>query len=101
MGIDVGASIVAGLPKKDLEHLVAEDQDFDDWYDREGLDRISPYYDAGDHDCIFGVCVVNVDYTYMELGEKEEFSKDVKNAFEKFKEITGMDGKLYLSLDVW
>ena len=65
MGIDVGASIVVGRPKKELEHLVGEDQDFDDWWDSQGLDVTSPYFDADPSDCIFGVCVVNVDHTYM------------------------------------
>ena len=90
MGIEYSASIIVGLHRDALEN--SDDETI------ESLDMCPPYYDGSDQ-AIVGVTVfASGDYS------ASEFTWDqakVDAAFVKFKEITGQDGRLYLTPCGW
>ncbi len=93
MGVEYSARIVVGLPHEELEEFL---QDMEDPYDL-GLYIVSPYYDADYCDCLFGVLVQSCnDYSYVQLNTNK-LMLDTDEAQRKFKEITGKEGRLYLS----
>lgn len=94
MGIDVGCALVVGLPFYDV---VESGDEYYEKYDFT-LSRVSPLYDCPSDECLLGVPVAREDYTYREI--KGDILQLVEDAKEKFKQITGKDGKLYVSADV-
>lgn len=92
MSISYDAVIVVGLPFNE----VCEDSD--EFYDKyeDKLDRISPYFDASNDDCLIGITYASsCDYQYKELAS--EFTMKANLAL--FKQITGKEGKVYLSVN--
>lgn len=97
MGIEYSARIVVGLPKDELDDYFEGIEDVCQHVEDSGLYVVSPYYDADYDDCLFGVLVQSCyDYSYSEIDESE-WSENVAAAHEKFTEVTGKVGKLYLS----
>lgn len=93
MGVDTRAVIVIGLPSGELP------QQFSD-VDEYGLESISPSYDAEIKYCIIGLPLYQTsDYHYKEIS-LDDIDK-VSSLKTKFKKITGMDGKVYLSPLIW
>lgn len=90
MGMYYKAKLVVGLP---YGELVFDLEDEDDLLDE--LDRASPYYDCDQDDMIFGVEIAATsDYSH------QEFTYDqakVDSAKLEFKELTGKEGRLFLS----
>lgn len=106
MGIDIGARVVVGLPAGEIdvdEETLEEHYDgsLGEWAYENGLNRTSPYFDADDEDCLIGVVLADVDYTYTEMGDLQDLVAEVEAAQKKFKEVTGKEGKLYVSPNVW
>lgn len=102
MGIDIGSSLVVGAPKSDY-NIEEIDYDGEYWYERyeSWLSRVSPYYDAEDDDCIFGIEITSPDdFSYGELN-CETLMDDINAAKKKLKEVFGIDAKLYVSPNVW
>lgn len=110
MGIYYSAEIVVGLPYDELEDHYnftlpvdkedADEEDFDEgfyeWYEGLGLSRISPYYDAGNGDCLIGISVIcSGNYSYREF--QKGFQEKVEQAEHKFYDATGLQGKVYLT----
>jgi len=93
MGVEYSAVIVVGLPRKELRNL---DNLADMLYKDESLQVIPPYYD-GDNSgyAIIGIPIYSSpDYAPSEL----KMDCDViQEAFTRFKELTNLDAKIYLS----
>lgn len=95
MSVEYSARLVVGLPYGELKEWFNFLDDF--WDYEEHLDQVSPYFDADKEDCLYGVVVKKCnDYSYSEVDEKS-FPNDVQRAHKKFKDVTGKEGKLYLS----
>lgn len=93
MGIEYSARIIVGLTHEELEDFLVG---VEDPYDV-GLYMVSPYFDADYCDCLFGVIVQSCnDYSYVEV-DTNKLMLNIDEAHQKFKEITGKSGQLYLS----
>lgn len=88
MSISYDAVLVFGLPYSEIENA-------EELTDDSILDLIWPYYDASPIYCLAGITVLKSDL--YDLVDIPSISKEVEIAAIKFKEITGLDGKLYLS----
>ncbi len=94
MGIDIGCALVVGLPF----YEVVEDEEFF-WRSYEGsLSCFSPYYDAEYGDCLIGISLGGTDYKYEEL--TENVSAEIVKARKYFKDITGLDAKVFVTPNV-
>lgn len=86
MGIEYKAAIMVGLPREafmDLDQL-------EEWLDNEDLEVCAPYYDA-----IVGLHYrTSADYAAIELVWDQGL---IDRKLAEFKELTGMDGKVWLS----
>ena len=91
MSIDYAARIVVGLPVSDIPL----EEGVHDMYDI-GLEYSHPYFDCGDEVSLGCVIVLSApDYDYRVLpGNLAELTS---YASEKFKRITGLEGKVYLT----
>lgn len=92
MGISTKASIFVGLPREDFE----DDEQLQEWLDNGDLDCCSPYFDGcGDDSAICGIEVVKSEYS----GAAEFVWDQPKcdKARSEFKELTGLDAKVWLS----
>jgi len=94
MGIDIGSKLIVGLPANELL------QYHEDKIHNGDLSTSSFYYDAGFEDQIAGIDVYGTDSNAKEI-DFLILSDKFLEASKKFKEITGLDGKLYLCPNVW
>jgi len=114
MGISIGCAIVVGLQGEDLYDLLSEErqQQIDDggWYEvlgeedgGLGLDAFPPAFDCDPQYNYWGIEVYKSygDGKEISEGEFDQFRERVIAAREKFKSITGLDGKLYITPNVW
>lgn len=97
MSIDIGASLIVGLPFNEIEVFDDVDDIMEYFYDL-GLDCVSPQFDCDQSACVIGVHVAGEDYTYEEI---TDLTDKVMSAKEKFHEITGLEAKVYVSPNVW
>lgn len=97
MGIDIGASVIVGKPYKDFD--IPGDSDRLDFFEELGLECLSPCFDADVEYCVFGVKVLNVDYTYKRV--PYDITRLINEANKEFRSLTGMDGEVYFGPDVW
>lgn len=87
MGMYYQAKLIVGLPEDEIE---IDDEDI-----LENMDRACGYYDGGPDATILGVEIEETgDYQAKEI--TIDPSK-IEAAKVKFRELTGQDGKLYLS----
>lgn len=93
MSVEYGAVIVLGLPYHELENpkkvvdLVYEDE----------LSRVGPYYDADAEDCVYGVILAESDdYSWKEL---ELGAVEIAKAHERFTDLTGQVGRVFISVN--
>lgn len=86
MSINYQACLILGLPTKELIDNGYEH------YESEDIRLISPSYD-GDIELV-GIAVRSVEDFYMCV---ENLNDEVNEAKRKFKEETGLEGKLYLT----
>lgn len=96
MSVEVGAVLIFGLHYD----LIPKDTPYlEDYPENYGLQYASPYYDSPTNSWVYGVIIseVETECTAISTGVIE---KGVEAAKEKFKELTGLDGKLYLSTHV-
>lgn len=94
MSIDYRAVLVIGLPRDELreweDRIEEEDEEWDSY-----LDGFSPYYDSGS--LLLGIDVATTyDYSIKELDE-ELLTVGILAAKREFEEITGLEGKLFLT----
>lgn len=106
MGIDTSAMLILGLTAEELKASFTDEQreklDELGWYGYVGqdgglgLEYASPYYDSDTQDRVWGVTVACTgDYQARRVPPG---LKDALEAAEKkFREATGLEGKLYLS----
>jgi len=90
--MSISAVLIVGLEydQFDPEHI-------DNALDMGELDSASPYYDAAREDCIFGITVVG---DYSGAIDLEVLNDDIKDAHREFKELTGLDGKIFVAPNV-
>jgi hypothetical protein len=87
MGMYYKAKLIVGLPQDEIE--LDDEEILDD------MDRACGYYDGGSDATILGVTVASSgDYSAEEVDL--DLAK-IDDAKAKFRELTGQDGKLYLS----
>ena len=70
-----------------------------DFFEELGLECLSPCFDADVEYCVFGVKVLNVDYTYKRV--PYDITRLINEANKEFRSLTGMDGEVYFGPDVW
>ncbi len=93
MGIDNGAALVIGVHRKDLP------PEGDEWLDNGDIDVFAPYYDGtGEPDAVCGVVVVETDWN--KVIDIAEFGEAIKKASAEFSNVTGMVGRMYLTLNI-
>ena len=92
MSITYSAELVVGLRFKDLSHNVA----YEDLVDHGDLYRFSPYFDAPNDDCVYGVPVFGSgSYSYSGVSLP---SPELSEAFEEFHRLTGQYGQVILTV---
>jgi len=92
MSVEYNAAIVVGADWRDINEEDAEK--IDDLICCGDLHDFPPFYD-GCREGLFGLYIVNSpDYSYCEV---EYTVQDIDAAKQKFKELTGMEGKVYLT----
>lgn len=92
MGINYKATIIVGAP---TEMLNLEDGSYE-YADEVGMDVVCAYYDASDDARLIGYKVFTSGvYDWKEIPSTFE----VENLKQKFKKITGIEAKLYLSCE--
>ena len=93
MGIEYNAAIVVGAAWEDVDGNSQED--IQELVESGDLHDFPPFFD-GYREGLFGLYIVNSpDYSYCEM---EHTAEDVEVAKQKFKELTGIDGKIYLTV---
>lgn len=100
MGIDIGAGILLGRTKKDIEESIGEQEDFQDWVEENGFEELSPYFDAEPDHCFYGVMIYQTMYTARAL-DLNDLAEECSEACDAFTEVTGLTGKVYLSPHVF
>lgn len=106
MGIDTSAMLLVGLTAEELKAgFTAERREKLDelgWYEyvggdgELGLENASPYYDSDYQDRVWGVGVARTD-DYQACRVPPGLKDALEAAEKKFREATGLEGKLYLS----
>lgn len=94
MGMSISGVLIVGLPFDEVC------EDYEDFYENyeDVFERISPYYDADNSDCVIGFVVAQGYYTFNEITDEDiAFIPSLKAAF---KENTGKDAKLYVMPNV-
>lgn len=99
MGIDIDSVLIVGLSYEELfddefleSHNIDKEEDWE-YYDE--LTRVSPHYDAYDRECLYGINVRSWGNTI------EEVYESMQQASDRFTALTGKQGKVYQSQDVW
>lgn len=94
MGIDVGCALVVGLP---FYEVVESSGEYYEKYE-DVLDIASPTFDC-DHDrCLLGVFIASEYYEYQEItGDVQSL---IDEALDRFRQVTGKQGKLYVTANV-
>ncbi len=96
MGIRYSAAVVVGLPWGDVEVTRDEHVDFQDWIDDNDMEVIDPYYDADREECLVGfVYKQSGDYSWSSF---EWYQDKIDKLKQDFKQATGLEPKVYLSL---
>lgn len=96
MSVDTSAVLIFGLHydliPKDATYLENDPEDYE-------LQYVSPYYDSSRSDWVYGVrlCGVEEGSTIINAGK---LGAALGRDEIRFKELTGLDGKLYLSTHV-
>jgi hypothetical protein len=96
MGIRYSAAVVVGLPWANVVGVVDVGDDFQNWIDDNDMEVVDSYYDADREDCLFG-------FVYKQSGDYSwswfEWDQDkIDKLKQDFKQATGLEPKVYLSL---
>lgn len=94
MGIDYQGAVIVGLHVEDL----INHEKYEEFVDG-GLDQASPYYDGFDQ-AILGVFAECSD-TYSASEITGSVDAKIRAAKDKFKEKTGLDGKVWITPVGW
>lgn len=98
MGVDYSAKMIYGLPSEEVRELLEySDEDGDYAFYNKGLDRVSPYYDSDPDSWVIGATIAfSYDYTPTEI-DLNDIPEALEQAKKKFFEVTGKEGRLYIS----
>lgn len=94
MGMSISGVLVVGLP---FDEVCEDSADFYENYD-DVFDRISPYYDADNSDCVVGWCLARGHYKHTEVSE--ETLDSIAGLKAEFREVTGKDAKVFVMPNV-
>lgn len=108
MGIDIGWKMIQGAPFSVWEQVLGDNEEVIEGYDGDftwflydhlNVVSASPYYDAAQEDCIFGIELAGEDYAkevdLAELSVKAaEIARDLKTKY-------GIDTTTICSQNVW
>jgi hypothetical protein len=89
MGIDSAASIFVGLPR--------DDGDFEQLIDEDELEVCPPYYDGGSDGLVGFHYALSPDYSPCEVSWDQS---EVDSLKQRFKLLTGIDAKVWLSPNI-
>ena len=90
MGMSISGVLVVGLP---FDEVCEDSDDFYENYE-DVFERVSPYYDADNSDCVVGFVLAKGYYTFDEVSDDDiAFIPSLKAAF---KENTGKDAKVFV-----
>ena len=93
MGIDNATAIAVGVRRDQLP------PEGDDWLHDGDIDVFAPYFDGcGEPHAICGVSVLRA-YSSKEI-DLTQLQIDIQKAMKEFTDITGLVGKVYLTLDI-
>jgi len=93
MSVEYNAAIVVGAAWEDINEDAIDN--IDELVESGDLHDFPPYYD-GCREGLFGLYIVNSpDYGYCDM---EYTAEDVEAAKQRFKELTGIEGKVYLTV---
>jgi hypothetical protein len=93
MSVDYNAAIVVGAAWEDINEDAIDN--IDELVESGDLHDFPPFYD-GYREGLFGLYIVNSpDYGYCEM---EYTAQDIEVAKQRFKELTGIDAKIYLAV---
>lgn len=93
MSVEYNAAIVVGAAWEYINEDAVDN--IDELVENGDLHDFPPFYD-GYQEGLFGLYIVNSpDYSYCEV---EYAAQDIDAAKQKFKELTGMEGKVYLTV---
>lgn len=94
MGIEFSAVLMVGLPY----NYVAEVEDINNMIHEGTIDYASPYYDAPLEDWLIGIHIQGSGgYSYSKVPRLD--GDIVEEAQSRFRDLTGMEGNLYISVD--
>ena len=92
MSVEYNAAIVVGAAWEDINEDAIDN--IDELVENGDLHDFPSFYD-GYREGLFGLYIVNSpDYGYCEM---EYTAEDIEIAKQKFKELTGIEGKVYLT----
>lgn len=105
MGMDINGGIIVGACGEDLEvpedyvseYTPDEDLLLDEWAEEVGLDYFSERYDADDDERVYGFILKNG----WKEEELDEFLSIVRQKMAEFKELSGVEAKLFGMQDVY
>ena len=109
MGIDTGCMLILGLPAEELADGVTgelkeklEKEDFYEAFSEDGgigLESASPFFDADYNERIWGIGLAAGSWAAKEI-DIAALPQQVAEAQAKFKALTGMEGRLFISANV-
>lgn len=109
MGIDTGCMLILGLPAEELEAGVSDelkqkvkDEGFYETFSEDegiGLESASPFFDAGYDERIWGIGLAAEFWGAKEI-DIAALPQQVAEAQAKFKALTGLEGRLFISAHV-
>lgn len=106
MGVDTGCMLILGLPADELKaglgpelQAKIEELGFYDVVSEDGelgLQGASPYYDSDSGSRVWGVSLAREYWGAIEI-KLDELQPKIDAARAEFKELTGLEGKLFVS----
>jgi hypothetical protein len=99
MGIDINAAIFVGRLRGELPEELLDGTDTDEAISDEVLIACPPYYDGNsDKGAVVGFELIGTGSQPREVEWDQAKVDDLKR---QFKELTGLDAKVYVSPKVW
>lgn len=108
MGIDTGCKLIFGLPADELAAGVNDElkrlaeEGFYEAFSEDGvlgLESASPFFDSGYDERIWGIGLAAESWAPVEI-DIATLPQKIAGAQAKFKELTGLEGRLFVSAHV-
>lgn len=96
MGVNYGAKLIYGLPSEEVPELL-DDSEGDYAFWKHEFNYVRPWYDSPNDLWIIGIVIEHSSDYSPKCLNLEELPAKLEEAKKKFFEVTGKEGKLYLS----